>query len=270
MSVYSMSQFQERTGVSRETLRFYETRGLIRPQRREGSNDRVYSDMDGLEVLRIKTMQAFQLSLDNIRDTSASLSLAEQEAHLSGLELQLEEQLAHIQNELACIRKKHSFVREAMTAGDSVSELNTYGIYKLMLLGDEVKVSPKMKEIAAQWLNCMPMCEIGWHIDRKALEESGEKPVPTQIGLMMLPRYADDYHVSIESPAFLFPDGYSIRMMIAAADPFHITRAQLEPLYAHAKRKGYRIVSDISGRYSGYSCENGMPRYYFSARVLVV
>ena len=199
-----------------------------------------------------------------------TMTLAEQEAHLSGLELQLEEQLAHIQNELACIRKKHSFVREAMTAGDSVSELNTYGIYKLMLLGDEVKVSPKMKEIAAQWLNCMPMCEIGWHIDRKALEESGEKPVPTQIGLMMLPRYADDYHVSIESPAFLFPDGYSIRMMIAAADPFHITRAQLEPLYAHAKRKGYRIVSDISGRYSGYSCENGMPRYYFSARVLVV
>lgn len=270
MSVYSMSQFQERTGVSRETLRFYETRGLIRPQRLVGSNYRVYNDMDGLEVLRIKTMQAFQLSLDNIRDTSAHLSLAEQDTHFSMLEFQLEKQLSNIQNELACIRKRHSFVREAMTAGDSISELNAYGIYKLMLLGDNVKVSSKTGEIAAQWLSFMPMCEIGWHIDRKALEKNGENPLPTQIGLMMLPRYAEDYHVSVDSPVFLFPDGHSIRMMISTSDPFHITRMQLEPLYAHAERKGYRIVSDISGRYSGYSCENGMPRYHFSARVLVV
>lgn len=50
--MYSMSQFQERTGLSRETLRFYETRGLIHPQRRVGSNYRVYSDMDGLDVRR--------------------------------------------------------------------------------------------------------------------------------------------------------------------------------------------------------------------------
>lgn len=269
MAFYSMSQFRERVGISREALRFYESRGLITPQRKEGSNYRVYSDMDGLGVLRIKIMQSFRLSLDQIRERSKEISLAEQDAYLTQVEMHMEEQLRHAQNELARIRKNHSFVRDAMGAQGEVCELDTYGIYKLMLLGEGVQRDIHMEKTVSQWLSHMPMCDVGWHISRERLEAAGDEPVPTQIGLMMLPRYVDEYNVSIAPPVFFFPPGHSIRMMLGLENPFAITRAQAQPLFDYARQHGYRMVSEISGRYSGYACENGVPRYYFSMRVHV-
>lgn len=72
--------------------------------------------MDGLGVLRIKIMQSFRLTLDQIRERSKEISLAEQDAYLTQVEMHMEEQLRHVQNELARIRKNHSFVRDAMGA----------------------------------------------------------------------------------------------------------------------------------------------------------
>ena len=139
MAFYSMSQFRERVRHFARALRFYESRGLITPQRKEGSNYRVYSDMDGLGVLRIKIMQSFACRWIKSRERSKEISLAEQDAYLTQVEMHMEEQLRHVQNELARIRKNHSFVRDAMGAQGEVCELDTYGIYKLMLLGEGVQ-----------------------------------------------------------------------------------------------------------------------------------
>ncbi len=266
---YSVTQIKDRIGIGRETLRFYEQRGLINPQRKEGSSYRVYTDFDGLEVLRVKMMQSFKMSLDEIHGQNAEASLGALEGHLAQVEMQLQTELVRVQTELARIRKHRSFVSDAMNAG-GVCDFNAYGgIYKLMLLGEEIQENPEMAEIAAQWIAHMPVCDIGWQISLDKLVRAQGKTVGTQVGLMVLPHFAEEYHLNVQPPVYMFPTGHCIRMMIKTQDPFHVTQTDFKPLFDYAKAHHYEMISDITGRYSGYSCEDGTAYYHFSARVVV-
>lgn len=63
-----IGELAERAGVHRETVRYYERRGLLRPVRRTPSGYRVY-DRESFARLRfIKRAQGFGLSLDEIRE----------------------------------------------------------------------------------------------------------------------------------------------------------------------------------------------------------
>lgn len=266
---YSTAQFAGRLGLSRETLRFYEQKGLIAPARKGGSNYRVYSDLDGMKILRLRALQSLQLSLDEIGAYAADCTLEEQDRHLSELEESLEEAMRRLQDRLARVRKTHSFIREALTEDGHIDELETHGIYKLMMLGEGVDMTEDQQEIARQWLKLLPITDIGWEISTKRLQESGGEPVPTRIGLMLLPKYVDEYAFSIRPPVYFFPRGHSIRMMLRTPDPFHVSPGTLEPLFRYAREKGYRIVSNVSGRYSGSTAAHGQVEYCFSARVNV-
>lgn len=61
-----IGELAERAGVNRETLRYYERRGLLKPKRRTPSGYRVY-DAQAAERLRfIKRAQSVGFSLDEI------------------------------------------------------------------------------------------------------------------------------------------------------------------------------------------------------------
>jgi MerR family mercuric resistance operon transcriptional regulator len=61
-----IGELAERAGVNRETLRYYERRGLLKPRKRSPSGYRVY-DAESAERLRfIKRAQTFGFSLDEI------------------------------------------------------------------------------------------------------------------------------------------------------------------------------------------------------------
>ncbi len=57
----------ERAGVHRETLRYYERRGLLSPTGRTPSGYRVYDEGSLARLLFIKRAQAFGFSLEEIR-----------------------------------------------------------------------------------------------------------------------------------------------------------------------------------------------------------
>ena len=61
-----IGELAERAGVNRETLRYYDRRGLLRPSRRSSSGYRVY-DPDACERLNfIRRAQSFGFKLDEI------------------------------------------------------------------------------------------------------------------------------------------------------------------------------------------------------------
>jgi len=63
-----IGEFAEQAGVNRETLRYYERRGLLRPARRTASGYRVYDRESAARLLFIKRAQAFGFSLEEVRD----------------------------------------------------------------------------------------------------------------------------------------------------------------------------------------------------------
>jgi len=65
---FLIGELAEQAGVNRETLRYYERRGLLNPARRTASGYRVYDRESAARLLFIKRAQAFGFSLDEIRD----------------------------------------------------------------------------------------------------------------------------------------------------------------------------------------------------------
>lgn len=92
--LYVISVAAELAGVHPQTLRIYERRGLIRPERTRGGNRR-YSDADIERLRRIQDL------------TSEGLSLAGVERFLA-----LEEQLAVAQEEIRRLRDAVDDLRE--------------------------------------------------------------------------------------------------------------------------------------------------------------
>lgn len=65
---YLIGELADRAGVSRETLRYYERRGLLKPARRTESGYRVYDRESAARLQFIKRAQGFGFSLDEIGD----------------------------------------------------------------------------------------------------------------------------------------------------------------------------------------------------------
>lgn len=71
MEQLTVSQLGQRTGVSPDTLRYYERIGLIPPPERSHAGYRLYDDAAAERVRFIKRAQRFSLSLDAIRELLA-------------------------------------------------------------------------------------------------------------------------------------------------------------------------------------------------------
>jgi len=62
-----IGELAHRAGIHRETLRYYERRGLLRPTRRSASGYRLYDRETQDRLSFIKRAQAFGFTLDEIR-----------------------------------------------------------------------------------------------------------------------------------------------------------------------------------------------------------
>ena len=70
VSTLSIGTVAKRAGVSVDTVRFYERRGLLPNPRRRASGYRVYEPNVVARIRRIKDLQSLGLSLDEIAEVS--------------------------------------------------------------------------------------------------------------------------------------------------------------------------------------------------------
>lgn len=62
----TIKEIEERTGMSRANIRYYEAEGLVAPERKENGY-RVYSENDAQTLLRIKLLRTLGISLEEIK-----------------------------------------------------------------------------------------------------------------------------------------------------------------------------------------------------------
>ena len=66
--LYRMAEFMEHTGLSRQTLHFYATLGLIREKRRTPSGYRLFPPQVFRDLERVKSLKQKGLTLREIRE----------------------------------------------------------------------------------------------------------------------------------------------------------------------------------------------------------
>ncbi|MBP2115104.1 MerR family transcriptional regulator [Paenibacillus silagei] len=64
---YSIKETAERTGMSEDTIRYYEKIGLLPRAKRKGNSHRIYSDSDLNRMLLVTCLKKTGMSLDDMR-----------------------------------------------------------------------------------------------------------------------------------------------------------------------------------------------------------
>ena len=266
---WKTSEFARRLGITREALRYYEKSGLLSPGRCGENNYRAYSDADGFEILRIRDLQAHHVPLSEAKSLMRDSSLLPHRDQLSAIEDELQARIRNLSAQLERIRRHRMFVEEAMADGPAIQEMDTYGMYQLMLLGEGVRHGAEAGRIASEWIASMPFTEIGWRIPLPEGIPPEDAALPAQIGLQAMPHCAFACNLSMEPPVEFSPPAHSVRIMAVTPDPFLLPVGQLMPLLLHIREKGYQPFSGLCGHFCGCSGAEGSRLYHFTVRALV-
>ena len=103
-----IGELSERSGVSRDTLRFYEKRGLLQASHRDAESDyRVYGANSLQRLAHIQQLKGAGFTLQDIAnllgDAGSAPSCTALPARLAQKVLQLETQMAHMQAQLQAL-----------------------------------------------------------------------------------------------------------------------------------------------------------------------
>lgn len=104
-----VGQVADAAGVNKETLRYYERRGLISPPVRSNGGHRLYDD-DAVTTLRvIKAAQRLGFTLDEVADL---LELVRSRGRTNGLQVRAQEKLVEVDQRMADL----TIIRENLVA----------------------------------------------------------------------------------------------------------------------------------------------------------
>lgn len=110
----TIKELEERAGMNRSNIRFYEREGLISPQRHD-NNYRDYSEDDLQQLLRIRLLRSLELPLEEIR----ALQRGEKE-----LDLALQEHLRTLEQHSQVLQSSQQVCRDIRRDGARYDTLN--------------------------------------------------------------------------------------------------------------------------------------------------
>lgn len=266
---YTIGHLSRQIGIGREAIRHYENLGLIEPHRDEDNGYRYYEDLDGLSLLHTRLLQSYEMPLNQIHNRMYGWTLHEQETHLLDYEEKLCQELKQIEHRLHRIRRMRGFIEDSRMRRNVFHEMDVDGLYKILVLGDRVKPSARLESLVRSWGEKFPITDIGWHICMEDVKNSKEGRIPVSISLTVLPEYVKCHGYDVDPPAFFYPGGHSVRMILALDNPFELYYRDIAPYFECLKERNYRVVSDLTGRYGGCEFVDGKPKYFFTLRAIV-
>ena len=109
-----VGQVAEAAGVKRDTLRYYERRGLLAPPVRSAGGHRLYDDAAVTTLRIIKAAQRLGFTLDEVADL---LELGRRRGRTGGLQRRAQEKLTEIEQRIADLATIRDNLVAALEAG---------------------------------------------------------------------------------------------------------------------------------------------------------
>ena len=168
---YRAGDVEKILGISGETLRFFEKKGLVKPERDLTNNYRYFDTLDLNKMVAYKLYRSFEFSMEEAIEmvrigNDAQIERLSEQAH------NIEAKARHYADLADCIRNFKSNYKQ-LTALLDAPEL-TYcdaAILYYNQLNDAFEMCDTSRKATEMWLDCLPYVKIAIHVE---LSESGE------------------------------------------------------------------------------------------------
>ena len=147
--MYSIGKFSVLTGLTKRALRFYETKGLIIPEKRGDNKYRYYSEKDLDRVLQIQFFKKLGFSLDDIKEI---LNILEEEELLSEFERVMEYRMEDCINEISKLVRQKDDIKNILDMLKKYRNISFDNLEKIQSLNKDER-SNIMKTLRMEYVS---------------------------------------------------------------------------------------------------------------------
>ena len=245
-------EFSARLGIPASKIRYYDRYGVISGRRLEGNNYREYDTKDALDIYNALMFRSFDMSVSQAAGINGECRLKDVNDWLSRHIVEVERQIALEQMRLERLQQMKEYFTDIREGQIRVEKFRLQKNYEVWTFGTDRPPNPKTAQIARTLAEHLPFSYVALKIPEDSL--FGDQVYQVQAGLGILEENRVRCGLDLTEAAFEIAGAERLTIWLEKEDPFHLTRAELEPIFKEAALQGVELFGDAVGRvYLGYT-----------------
>ena len=236
MKRYRISDFSRRSGISADTLRYYEKLGLITSQRQDGNAYRTYDDRDLIMSSQLRMMRSMDMPLSLLKPDENPHTLDAIEHHLRITEKDLTRQIDALQNKLSRVRMLQSEFDECRRMAGVCREADYPETLNLILPDDAPDA--EFAGVIAAWQSRQPYVHLNCFVDESELTSDTGAPMHAQLAFGVLASYAQKLELPVSPCVIRRPASRGVRCILRIQDPLRPRLREFQPLIQYLQETG--------------------------------
>ena len=234
---YSIGRIAKMLGLSAETVRTYERKGIVHPHKNPENGYRTFHVLDIGTLLRCRSYTCFGLSLNEAAETINSKSVDETYALLAQQEKHLAAQVEHNQRLLNRLRDLNRVIENCESLVNVLLIEPHPGMFRLEYRhNDRLIEGEAREERLSHWASMAPFSFVSLKIPLKSLEQRCQDYF---CGFGILEEDARFLGVCADELVECFPASLSIRTIIKVVGEDSVPISMLTPMLDYAVKKGF-------------------------------
>ncbi|MBP3399076.1 MAG: MerR family transcriptional regulator [Erysipelotrichaceae bacterium] len=253
MSKYTVGQIAKSLGVSTQTLRHYESLGLITSHRNDDNQYRTYTVEDTRILFMISIYRSMGFSLPKIKEMLQEMTINEVKGSFEQRIHEVNEQIYQLEMMKQELQEYHRSIEMAEKAvGTYWIEKDGHTMVSVMKSGSGFSLNNEKDNQLVEYQKLAPHVRQGFVISKSILD--GESSFDFQYGVFMNKDYAKKILTKSEMDRHLVTIDGPIAKTVIKTQGENFSKKRFEPFFEWIESQGYKIASDLYGvvRYHAY------------------
>lgn len=240
---YNIGTIAKLLGISSETLRYYESKNVIKPKRDPETGYRYYNAWDLHMLLQAKHYQSYGYTLKEIVKLFQHQELSDIADGLKDKEAAIEHEILLQMNRLNCIRQNQAMLRDA---ADSIGQFRiekSPGIFRMNTQNDyTLNKSPEALELIEKWTQLTPFI---YSCARFPYENVKNNDPCFEFAMGLNEEYAAFLGISAGEYVQYNPSRMCLHTCIPSRSGHYLSPECLTPAFEYMKKNGLELTGDI-------------------------
>ncbi|UWG96291.1 MerR family transcriptional regulator [Dehalobacter sp. DCM] len=246
---YTIGEFSDMLGVTVDTLRLYEKRGIINPIKDDKNNYRYFDDLDSRVLLASRLYRSLQIPLEDVAELINNGQLEDIIEKIDESRIKLEDQIKKstlLLNKMIEIKKEAAEIPNML---NRFQEKKLPGIYRIRQTDkDKLLKYQSHKETVSAWMNVLPFCFRSFRINKEFFFANDDN-VEYNWGLAIFEDEMPYLDLKITSDIeYIQPQTYLSSILPVIPNGEYFMKNAAEFIISYIKDNHYTVIGDIMGK----------------------
>ncbi len=249
-------------GTPSSTLRFYETHGIISPEKNIENNYRVFTPAQSCNILMSRMYRSYDLKLEEI---SGMVTTNTHDRNLEILKTQsetLEKEIAKLKAVQKALDSYIELCEIAASLQGMTRVIDNPGYYFIGNIAEgKLKINSGIKTIVKQWMEHLPFIKYSVRIDcsPKAMQEGDIG----NWGFSVSEDLADKYRLNVSAPVQYYKPRKCLMTAVRRSTASFFTQPEIQQILAVLGNPESAIPNELYGHFLGIEHSEKEPAYLY-------